>query len=97
MQQLEIEYFFPLTQQIPLDLDYSESDAYAKNKLQETWAAHTITISNGSADCYPVVSSIEPSFTIDVDQVPITIVSSKKPNIVKRWIYKTLGMKWKAK
>jgi hypothetical protein len=24
MQQLEIEYFFPLTEQIPLDLDYTE-------------------------------------------------------------------------
>ena len=26
MQQLEIQYFFPLTEQIPLDLDYSESE-----------------------------------------------------------------------
>ena len=26
MQQLEIEYFFPLTEQIPLDLDFSESE-----------------------------------------------------------------------
>lgn len=26
MKQLEIEYFFPLTEQIPLDLDFSESE-----------------------------------------------------------------------
>lgn len=26
MRQLEIEYFFPLTEQIPLDLDFSESE-----------------------------------------------------------------------
>lgn len=26
MQQLEIQYFFPLTEQIPLDLDFSESE-----------------------------------------------------------------------
>jgi hypothetical protein len=26
MQQLNIEYFFPLTEQIPLDLDFSESE-----------------------------------------------------------------------
>ena len=30
MQQLEIEYFFPLTEQIPLGLDYEPSIAYAK-------------------------------------------------------------------
>jgi hypothetical protein len=33
MQQLEIKYFFPLTEQIPLDLDYSECD---KPKLYYT-------------------------------------------------------------
>jgi hypothetical protein len=30
MQQLEIEYFFPLTEQIPLGLDYEPSRLYAK-------------------------------------------------------------------
>lgn len=97
MQQLEIRYFFPLTEQIPLDLDYTESTAYAQKKQQEMWSANTITISNGGTTGYTFASSIEPSFTIDVDQVPITIVSKNKPNFVKRWIYKTLGMKWKAK
>lgn len=53
MQQLEIQYFFPLTEQIPLDLDFTESIAYTQKK--------------------------------------------HKPNFVKRWIYKALGMKWKAK
>jgi hypothetical protein len=33
MQQLEIEYFFPLTEQIPLDLDYTDC---AKPKLWTT-------------------------------------------------------------
>jgi hypothetical protein len=99
MKQLEIQYFFPLTEQIPLDLDYTESTAYAQKKQQEMWSANTITISNGGTSTigYTFVSAIEPSFTIDVDQVPITIVSKNKPNFVKRWIYKTLGMKWKAK
>lgn len=97
MQQLEIQYFFPLTEQIRLDLDYTESYSYAEKKQQETWTSNTITISSGTAGGYTFASNIEPSFTIDVDQVPITIVSKNKPNFVKRWIYKTLGMKWKAK
>jgi hypothetical protein len=97
MQQLEIKYFFPLTEQMPLDLDYTETTAYEQKKRQEMWSANTITISNGGTIGYNFVSALEPSFTIDVDQVPITIVSKDKPNFVKRWIYKTLGMKWKAK
>jgi hypothetical protein len=97
MKQLEIQYFFPLTEQIPLDLDYTESNEYADKKQQEMWSANTITISNGGTIGYTFASAIEPSFTIDVDQVPITIVSKNKPNFAKRWIYKTLGMKWKAK
>lgn len=28
MQQLEIQYFFPLTEQIPLDLDYSQCNPH---------------------------------------------------------------------
>lgn len=96
MQQLEIKYFFPLTEQMDLDLDYTESYAYSEKKQKEMW--YTITISSGNDDRYTFrTASADPSFTIDVDQVPITIVSKNKPNFVKRWIYKTLGMKWKAK
>jgi hypothetical protein len=32
MQQLEIKYFFPLTEQIPLDLDFSPCEDYARQK-----------------------------------------------------------------
>lgn len=30
MQQLEIQYFYPLTEQIPLDLDFTPCDKYAE-------------------------------------------------------------------
>jgi len=98
MKQLEIQYFFPLTEQMQLDLDYTESIAYGEKKKQEIWSNGSVTISCDANSYYTITaSSIEPSFTIDVDQVPITILSKDKPNFVKRWIYKTLGMKWKAK
>lgn len=32
MQQLEIQYFFPLTEQIPLDLDFKPCHDYAEEK-----------------------------------------------------------------
>lgn len=99
MQQLEIQYFFPLTEQIPLDLDFSPSVAYEEQKRKEMWAnSVSLTVGNGVTTSYTFTTSkIEPNFTIDVDQTPITIVSKKKPNFVKLWIYKTLGMKWKSK
>ena len=94
MQQLEIKFFFPLTEQIPLDLDYKPCIEFEEEKCKkQTYIGYTlnnwnVTTSNNIGNT---------SFTIDVDNIPITIVSKNKPNFAKRWIYKTLGMKWKAK
>ena len=45
MQQLEIQFFFPLTEQIPLDLDYTQPE---KPKVWNTGAASgTFLIANG--------------------------------------------------
>ena len=101
MQQFEIKYFFPLAEQIPLELDYEPSIAYAK-KLQEERLKNSVTsgmvsIGNGgtwSVNTFKYLG--EPSFTINVDNVPITIVSKKKPNFIMKFIYKSIGMKWKS-
>ena len=104
MQQLEIQYFFPLTEQIDLDLDYEPSIEYAKELNRKRCAAQ-VGLSNqyliGSggigATTWTTVNNLgNPSFTINIDAMPITIQSKKKPNIFRRYIYKILGMKWKA-
>jgi len=102
MQQLEIQYFFPLTEQIQLDLDFTPCEEYSK-KRQEEYMKNSVTISAGQAlwafngGTVTLSNNLgNPSFTINVDQTPITIVSKKKPNFVKKFIYKTLGMKWKS-
>ena len=106
MQQLEIQYFFPLTEQIPLDLDFTPSKEY-ETKLWEERAKSSVSITAGTGLVFASTGvgaswvSINhdlgnPSFTINVDQCPITIQSKKKPNIFRRYIYKILGMKWKA-
>lgn len=98
MQQLEIQYFFPLTEQISLDLDYRPSYDYEAKKRADMIAG-SVLMAGGTGVTWATVSNNlgEPSFTIDVDQTPITIVSKNKPNFVKKFIYKSLGMKWKAK
>lgn len=97
MKQLEIEFFFPLTQQIPLDLDFTGSVAYDQKKKQEMFLENSVTITNSDLAFYTITSNFEPNFVIHIDQTPITVVTKNKPNFVKRWIYKTLGMKWKVK
>jgi hypothetical protein len=102
MQQLEIQYFFPLTEQIPLELDFKPCTDYAEEqRKKQTYTGYTLNnwaISNGGTTTWATMSNNlgNPSFTINVDQCPITIVSKKKPNFVKKFIYKALGMKWKS-
>jgi hypothetical protein len=95
MRQLEIQYFYPLTEQIPLELDYTEC---AKPKVWTTIdSGLTLTLSNSVFGTVGMSNNLgNPSFTINVDATPITIVSKKKPNFVKKFIYKSLGMKWKS-
>ena len=95
MQQLEIEYFFPLTEQIPLELDYTDC---AKPKLWTTIdSGLRLTVGTGGTTWTTMSTNIgSPSFTINVDAMPITIISKKKPNFIMKFIYKSMGMKWKA-
>lgn len=102
MQQLNIEYFFPLTEQIPLDLDFTLTEKYILDKRAEQ-AKNSVTsgmllsVGNGGTTWTTMSTNIgSPSFTINVDAMPITIISKKKPNIIMKFIYKSMGMKWKA-
>ena len=101
MTQQEIQFFWPLTEQIDLDLDFTPCVEYAKKKYENTVLTNNglcLTVNTGGTVSWAAVTNrIEPNFTIDIDQTPITVTSKKKPNFVERWIYKMLGMKWKAK
>jgi len=104
MQQLNIEYFFPLTEQIPLELDFTLTEKYILDKRAEqlqnsTLISGSYLLSNGGTGSTWTTLSTNlgsPSFTINVDQCPITIISKKKPNFIMKFIYKSMGMKWKA-
>ena len=103
MQQLNIEYFFPLTEQIPLDLDFTQTEKYILDKRAEQ-ARNSVTsgmllsVGTGGTTTWTTMSTNigNPSFTINVDAMPITIISKKKPNFIMKFIYKSMGMKWKA-
>ena len=95
MQQLEIQYFYPLTEQIPLEMDYTDC---AKPKLWTTIdSGLRLTVGTVGTTTWTMPTNIgSPSFTINVDAMPITIISKKKPNFIMKFIYKSMGMKWKS-
>lgn len=96
MHQLEIQYFYPLTEQIPLDLDFGPSLNYEHEKLQQRISS-SVLIAGGTGTAWATISNIEPSFCIDIDQTPLTVMSKNKPSIFRRYLYKIMGVKWKAK
>lgn len=102
MQQLNIEYFFPLTEQINLDLDFTLTEKYILDKRTEqiknsVTSGMVLSVGNGGTTWTTISNNLgNPSFTINVDAMPITIVSKKKPNFIMKFIYKSLGMKWKS-
>jgi len=93
MKQLEIDFFWPLTQQIPLDLDFTDCE---KPRL-------SITSSNGllsgtsihhdiNTTSYALIAS---NLNIDTDTSVFKV--KEKPNIFRRGLYKALGLKWEKK
>lgn len=100
--QKEIEYFWPLTEQIYLDLDFTRSKEYDNEKHQ---AQVRSSISNGGTGGNVFISTGASSWatsqlivTQDGIETPeITFTLNKKPFIIKRLAYKFLGIKWKVK
>jgi hypothetical protein len=112
MQQLEIEYFFPLTEQIPLDLDYEPSAIYAKELNRQRCAEQLALASSGQylvAGGGVGASWTTPTYQFrpNVDCVGhwaigddngIQVWRPKRPN----WLHQTMtkfffGWKWKDK
>lgn len=88
MQQLEIEYFFPLTEQLPLDLNYDGCD---KPKLLTTLsltsgAGFTLTANGGTISWSQRIGDWEiPSET-------------KQPSKLQKFMMKNFfGWKWMGK
>ena len=93
MRQLDIEFFWPLTQQIPLDLDFTECE---KPRLSTFFndpyiIGNGFLISNGSTNSYITTGKL----SIDAETTVIKV--TEKPNILRRGLYKALGVNWEKK
>ena len=102
MKQLEIEFFWPLTEQIPLDLDFTESDEF----YEELFRRETVAVLNHTG----VYAYAPTTNTFQIQPSPIHVghwnVSGEnfkihrdtKPNWFHRMMNKLLiNWEWKDK
>ena len=88
MQQQEINFFWPLTEQIPLELDYSNCE---QPKLYSN-----LLINSGIGNISLMdTNSNWTTYHIDVDNV--VAKTSKKPNIIRKTLFKIMGIKLENK
>jgi len=90
MQQTEIKFFWPLTEQIPLDLEYGPTHLYYR---AQGIAGTSSTPILGSI--YEFISTPTWTTSINVDTSNIVITSKNKPPTYRRVLFKLLGINWK--
>ena len=90
MNQLELKFFWPLTEQIPLDLDYT---GCGKPKLSvPTNYGNIYTISNNT---WKNTQLTVGNLSLDVET---TVIKTKdEPPFYRRALYKMLGIRWEKK
>ena len=100
MKQLEIEMFFPLTQQIELDLDYGPTHLYFRAK--GIAGVHSMPIKGTIHEFTTVATNIAPTLSVkptnSVGQLNIggiEIGLEKQPKWHQKVLYKLLGFNWK--
>ena len=101
-RQTEIEFFFPLTEQIPLDLDFTPSEDYIKEQRRKQLNT-SYNIGNGGVVYVTTASNIN-STSLSVQPVnavgqlkigSIDIGLEKEPKWYQKLIYKLLGFNWR--
>lgn len=97
MKQLEIEMFFPLTQQLELDLDYGPTHIYYRAK--GIAGIHSMPIKGSTYEFTKVATASCVTWTeghLNIDVESTTIKTKNKPPLYRRWLYQLLGLKWEV-
>jgi hypothetical protein len=101
-QQESIQFFWPLTEQIPLELDYTECVKYSNlltYPLNDGTAIYTMplwgAIGTNSITPQLTITPSNPIGTLSIGGINIGL--EKKPNLLQRLLHKLLGFDWKDK
>jgi hypothetical protein len=95
-EQLNFQFFWPLTEQIPLELNYTDC---AKPQLNYPLGGgggngpiRPITISPYATGITTITAS---NLSLDIDTTTLKV--REKPGLCRRTILKCLGLKWEIK
>ena len=91
MQQLEISFFYPLTEQVPLDLDYAncEKPNLYTNTGIIVGANGPYTLTTNATTTYAL--HVNGKVSMNADE--ITFRTNKKPNIIRKALFSVMGIK----
>ena len=98
--QTKIEFFWPLTEQIPLSLDYTDcAKPQLTYPLNDGISMYTMpswgTIGTNSITPQLTITPNNPIGTLSIGGMNIGL--EKKPNLLQRLLHKLLGFDWKDK
>lgn len=93
MYQQEIKFFWPLTEQMPLDLDYTDCE-----KPRLNWPIGP-TIDNGGTGyaLYHTGLTTITAANLSIDVDTTTIKVNEEPPLYRKALYKMLNLKWEKK
>ena len=105
MQQLNIEYFFSLEEQIELDLDFNPYKEYENEKIRKIASESTLLIGNGGIGTTTWAAPHTIQFKPEDDSVGywelgigFHFYNKKKPNwLHQKMVAMLMGLKWKDK
>lgn len=93
MYQQEIQFFWPLTEQIPLDLEYAPTHIYYR--AQGVSGVNAVPIQGSIYEfIQPLTMNSTYTTSINIDSTNVIIKSSKLPPLYRRLLFKLLGIKW---
>lgn len=97
MYQTEFKFFWPLTEQIDLDLDYSNCE---KPRI---WTSTGLTGGTGASPMYLMSNGNENSWVsvsasrLQIDTETTVFATKEEPPFYRKWLLKLLGIKWEKK
>ena len=102
IHQTEIQFFWPLTEQIPLDLEYGPTHLYYR--AQGIAGTHSMPIAGSIYEYKGATGTtvVNPQLTVSaIDSVAqlsiggINVGLQKKPTWIQSKLFKLLGFNWK--
>lgn len=92
MSQLSFQFFWPLTEQIPLDLDYSECNKASISTTINATSINSFVLTSPSSLNTTITAS---NLVLDIETT--TVVVKKEPTICQRVLYRCLGLSWEKR